>query len=147
MQFSVLHRPIRFILFVSPDGLGSLASSLILKLWILWTVGRTPWTGDQRDARPLPNTNTNTEQTKTDIQASSGIPTHDLCAWEANDISRLSQSGHCDRPSFILPLLEEDNYLWIIFLCNYHYFPCYFLALRIPIFSSALCSQALTVYD
>jgi hypothetical protein len=46
-----------FSSFFYLDGLGYLASShseLIMKLWNLWTVGRTLWTGDQPIARPLP---------------------------------------------------------------------------------------------
>jgi hypothetical protein len=41
---------------------------------ILYTVGRTPWKGYQPVARPLPtHENTNTEETHTDIHASSAI--------------------------------------------------------------------------
>jgi hypothetical protein len=44
----------------------------------LKTVGRTPWTGDQPVASPLPTQdNTNTDYTETDICALSGIRTHD----------------------------------------------------------------------
>jgi hypothetical protein len=44
---------------------------------ILYTVGRTPWTGDQPVARPLPtHTTTQTQNKHTDIHASSGIRTH-----------------------------------------------------------------------
>jgi hypothetical protein len=54
----VVHVPsISFsLLLFCLDGLSSLAcghSELILKLRILQTVGRTPWTGDQPVARPL----------------------------------------------------------------------------------------------
>jgi hypothetical protein len=42
-------------------------------------VGRTPWTGDQPVARPLPtHRTTQTEYTHTNNYASSGIRTHDL---------------------------------------------------------------------
>jgi hypothetical protein len=43
---------------------------------ILYTVCRTPWTGDQPVARPLPTHRTTQIQNKrTDIHASSGIRT------------------------------------------------------------------------
>jgi hypothetical protein len=49
------------------------------KLWILRTVGRTPWTRDQPVARPLPaQESMNTEKKQTYIYASSEIRTHDL---------------------------------------------------------------------
>jgi hypothetical protein len=48
-------------------------------LRILQTVGRTLWIGDQPLSRPLPTqNNTNTEETRTDIRASSEIRTHNL---------------------------------------------------------------------
>jgi hypothetical protein len=53
------------------DGLGYLAyshSKLCLELWTLQTVGRTPWTGDQNFAKPLPTQDkTNTEQTQISV--------------------------------------------------------------------------------
>jgi hypothetical protein len=47
---------------------------LFFSFLILYTVGRTPWTGDQTVARPLPTHRINA---RTHIHASSGIPTHD----------------------------------------------------------------------
>jgi hypothetical protein len=45
---------------------------------IIQTVGMTPWAEDQLVERPLPTqANTNTEETQTNIYASSGIRTHD----------------------------------------------------------------------
>jgi hypothetical protein len=56
-----------------PYGLDSLAryhSDYTLKLRILKTVGKTAWTGNQPDTRPLPTwDNTNKEQVETDIFA------------------------------------------------------------------------------
>jgi hypothetical protein len=47
-------------------------SESVLKLWILWTVGSTPWTGDQPVSMSLLTQEyTNTEWTQTDIHASS----------------------------------------------------------------------------
>jgi hypothetical protein len=31
-------------------------------LWIYWTFGRTPWTGDQPDAKPLPTQDNTTQE-------------------------------------------------------------------------------------
>jgi hypothetical protein len=53
--------------------LASFYSELILNLWILYTVSRTPWTGDQSLARPLPTqSNIDTEEMQTDIHVSRG---------------------------------------------------------------------------
>jgi hypothetical protein len=44
----------------------------------VWTVGRTPRTGDRLDARPLPTHRTiEHRKTRTHIHASSGIRIHD----------------------------------------------------------------------
>jgi hypothetical protein len=43
-------------------------------------------------------TQNNTEQTQTDIHASSEIRTHDSSVWEGKDISCLRPRGHYDRP-------------------------------------------------
>jgi hypothetical protein len=68
---------------------------------ILYTVGRTPWTGDQSVARPLPAHRTAQTQNKlTAIDASSGIRTHDPSVSAGEDSSCLRSRGHCDRPSY-----------------------------------------------
>jgi hypothetical protein len=36
-------------------------------LWIFWIVGRTPWMGDQPDARPLPTQDNTTQRRHTSI--------------------------------------------------------------------------------
>jgi hypothetical protein len=65
---------------------------------ILYTVGRTPWTGDQPVARPLPtHNNTNTEETPTNIHALSEIRTHDPSVREGGGGSCLRPRSHCDR--------------------------------------------------
>jgi hypothetical protein len=65
----------------------------------LTLVDRTPWTGDQLVARPLPaHDSINTKWTQTDIHASSGIRTHDPRIWAGEDSSCLRSRGHCDRP-------------------------------------------------
>jgi hypothetical protein len=76
------------------DGLGSLAYShteLIRKLWILQTLGKTPWTGDQPVARPLPTHDNIKREKNADIQASSGVRAHDPSVRAGEDIS-------CCRP-------------------------------------------------
>jgi hypothetical protein len=67
-------------------GLGRFFSFLIF-----YTVGRTPWTGDQPVGRPPPTHGTNTEQTHTDIHASSWIRTH-------NHSVRVSEYNSYPRP-------------------------------------------------
>jgi hypothetical protein len=63
-------------------------------------VRRTPWTGDQPIERPLPTqNNTNTEEKRTDIHASSGIQTHESSVGLAEGNHAC---GHCDR--------QLDNY-------------------------------------
>jgi hypothetical protein len=65
---------------------------------ILYTVGRTPWTGDQSVARPLPtHRETQTESKHTDIHVSSVIRTHDLRIRAGEVGSCLRPRGHCDR--------------------------------------------------
>jgi hypothetical protein len=63
---------------------------------ILHTVGRTPWTGDQTVARPLPTHRTAKIQ---NIQnnASSGIRTHDPSVGAGEDCSCFRPRGHRDR--------------------------------------------------
>jgi hypothetical protein len=58
--------------------------------------GRTPWTGDQPDARALrTNDNTNAGKTLTYIPASSGTRTHDPGILAGEGISCVRQLGHC----------------------------------------------------
>jgi hypothetical protein len=90
MQFSrlavQLHwtatRTIFFFFLFYLHGLGLLACghSAVTnsKICILQRVSRPPWTDDQSVARSLPiQDNINTEETLTNIHASSGIRTHD----------------------------------------------------------------------
>jgi hypothetical protein len=68
-----------------------------LSFFIFYTVGRTPWTGDQPVARPLPtHRTTQREYTYTDIHASSGIRTHHPNVLASEDGSCLRHLGHCD---------------------------------------------------
>jgi hypothetical protein len=80
----------------SPWSTGHLwNASFHFNFLILYTVGRTPWAGDQPVARPLrsqDSTNTNA-----DIRASSGIRIHDPGVWAGEDSSCLRSRGHCDR--------------------------------------------------
>jgi hypothetical protein len=60
--------------------------------------------------RPLPTQdNTDTEETRTDIHASSGSRNHDPSVWVGEDISYLRPRGHCDRHLVQLrPLNKTD---------------------------------------
>jgi hypothetical protein len=60
---------------------------------ILYTVDRTPWTGDQPFARSLPTHRVNAHNI--DIHALSGIRTHDSSVRASEDISCLKWPGHC----------------------------------------------------
>jgi hypothetical protein len=67
---------------------------------LFYTGGRTPWTGDQPVARPLPTHRTTQTQNKrrhTDIHALSGIRTHDPSVRASEDSSCLRAHGPCDR--------------------------------------------------
>jgi hypothetical protein len=74
-----------------------LGLGLSFSFLILYTVGRTPWTGDQ-PVRPLPT------KTHTNIHASIGIRTHDLSVGAGDESSYLRPRGHCDF-SFRLDIL------------------------------------------
>jgi hypothetical protein len=64
----------------------------------IWTVGRTPWTGDRPDARPLPTHRiTQHRKTRTHIHAMSRIRTHDPSVRTAEDSTCLRLRGHWDR--------------------------------------------------
>jgi hypothetical protein len=74
-----------------------------LNFLIFYTVGRTPWTGDQPVAWPIPTHRTIQTQNKrththTDIHALSEIRTHHLSVRASKDNSCLRPGGHCDRP-------------------------------------------------
>jgi hypothetical protein len=73
----------------SPLDLGPFFS-----FFILYTVGRTPWAGDQLVARPLPSHRINAH---TDIHALSGIRTHDPNVRARQESSCLRPRGHSDR--------------------------------------------------
>jgi hypothetical protein len=67
------------LLLLQLCGLGLVTypnSELLQKLCITSTIGRTPWTRKQPDARPLSTQNSTTR--KKNIHAVSGIRTHDL---------------------------------------------------------------------
>jgi hypothetical protein len=65
---------------------------------ILYTGGRTPWTGDQPAARPLPtHRTTQTIYTHKGVHTLSGIRTHDPSVRAGEDSTCLRPRGHCDR--------------------------------------------------
>jgi hypothetical protein len=72
--------------------------SPLFSFLILYTVGTTPWTGNQPVASPLPAHRTTQIQNKrTHIHALSGIRTHDYSVRVSKDCSWLRPRGHCDR--------------------------------------------------
>jgi hypothetical protein len=65
-------------------------------------VGRTPWTGDQRVARPLPTQdNTNTEWTQTSMLWVGFEPTH-YTAWPLRSEKVAQGTGFCSYWIFVL---------------------------------------------
>jgi hypothetical protein len=76
----------------------TLAPSQIRNLFC--TDGRTPWTGDQPVARPLPTHKTTRTQNK--LHAWSGIRTHDPSVRASEDSSCLRTRGHCDRHALVI---------------------------------------------
>jgi hypothetical protein len=82
-----------------------------LSFLILYTVGRTPWTGDQPVARPVPTHRTpQTRNKRTDIHALSGIRTHEPSVRATEDSSCLRPRGHCDRQLNITKLRRVRYY-------------------------------------
>jgi hypothetical protein len=82
------------------------------RIWLLklmnlfWTFGRTPWTGDQPYARPLPTQDNTTKKKRG--HASSGNRTHDPSVRAVEDSACLRQRGHWGRHNaFILSTLYE----------------------------------------
>jgi hypothetical protein len=67
---------------------------------IVYTVGKTPWTGDQPVAMTLRTHRTTQAQNKCrqDIHTSTGIWTHDLSVRGDEDGSYLTARSVCDRP-------------------------------------------------
>jgi hypothetical protein len=57
----------------------------------LLTIGRTPWTADQPDARPLPTQASTSQKDKTNIHTISGIRTHDLSDQAIKDYAQTSR--------------------------------------------------------
>jgi hypothetical protein len=88
LKFHSLYSSICVSTVLSLD-LGRFCSFLILH-----TVGRSPWSGDQPVARPLPTHKINAN---IDIHASSWIRTHDPSVRVSEDSSCLTPRGHSDR--------------------------------------------------
>jgi hypothetical protein len=76
--------------------------SMLLYLIILFTDGRTPWTGDRPVARPLPKHKTTKTQNKRihtpNIHTLSGIRTHEPSVRASEGSTCLRPRGYCDRP-------------------------------------------------
>jgi hypothetical protein len=78
---------------VAPSGaLGIREAPFHVSFIVVQTVGRTPWTGDQPDARPQLTQNTN--RINADIHDSSGIRTHYPSVSAGEDISCLRPRCH-----------------------------------------------------
>jgi hypothetical protein len=96
------------MMYSSLLGLGHFFSFLIL-----YTVGRTPWTGDQPIARP-PLTHRKHKHRvnahNTDIHALSGIRTHNPSVQASKVSSCLRLHGHCDRNFF--PFTANIKHAW-----------------------------------
>jgi hypothetical protein len=76
------------------------ALAVFVSFFILFTIGRTPWTGDQPVAKPPPtHRTTQTRNKRTDIHTFSGIRTHDPCVRPSEESSCLRPCGHCERLS------------------------------------------------
>jgi hypothetical protein len=80
------------------------SAALFVGLWplfsflILYTICRTPWTGDQSVAMLLPtHRTTQTQNKRTDIHASSGIRSHDPSVWAGKDSSYLRRNHRDQR--------------------------------------------------
>jgi hypothetical protein len=88
----------------------------LFQFLILYIVGRTPGTGDQPVARPLPTPRTTQTQNKhTDIHALSGIRTYDPSVRASEDSSCLRPRGHYDRPRFYCTEYRMRKYIYITF--------------------------------
>jgi hypothetical protein len=73
----------------------------------IWTVGMTPWTGDQPDARPLPTQdNTTQKNADTHIHVSSEIRTRDPSVRAAEDSTCLRPRG---QSIFFLKYHNQNN--------------------------------------
>jgi hypothetical protein len=81
-----------------------------------YTVGRTPWTGDQPVARPLPKHRTTQTQNKRihvpNIHVLSGIRTHDPNVRASESSSCLRPRGYRDRLYPFLPYLNNIFRKW-----------------------------------
>jgi hypothetical protein len=64
---------------------------------ILYTVGRTPWAGNSPAQGRYLHRTKQTEWTQTDIDALSGIRTHDTSVRQGGNFSWRRPRGHCDR--------------------------------------------------
>jgi hypothetical protein len=80
-----------------------------------FSVGRTPWTGDQAIARPLSTQRTIQTQNKC-IKISNGIRTHDPSVRAGDDLSCLRPSGHCEGQNFI----NTNSKFLLLFLFVFH---------------------------
>jgi hypothetical protein len=106
------------------------------EIWIFYTVGRTPWTGDEPIARPLPTQgNTNRKN----------AGRHPCLDWDSNSRSQCFSGLRRSMP-YIMRLLWSA---WIPFYCknilSYLYFPPSGLRVGDMIYFSGGRSQIFTI--
>jgi hypothetical protein len=89
---------------------------------LIYTAGRTPWTGDQSVVRPLPTHMIKQIQKNahTDIHASSVIRTHDPSVRVSEDNSCLWPRRHCDRHSHRIKVSYPGREQWFASPINWH---------------------------
>jgi hypothetical protein len=88
----VLHFLLHLYLY---DCIALVDLGIFFSFLILYSVGRTPWTGDQSVARPLPTHRTTQTQSKcTQISMPlMGIRTNDPSVWEAKAVHALDSAA------------------------------------------------------
>jgi hypothetical protein len=99
--------------------------SMLLYLIILFTDGRTPWTGDRPVARPLSKHRTQTQNKRIhtpNIYPMSGIRTHDPSIRASEDSLRLRPRGYCDwRAHYYGRLMTDRSWHCVAAACRTMY--------------------------
>jgi hypothetical protein len=98
------HRRLRRLSRMKPLGLSRFRIYFSDIYESIWTGGRTPWTGDQPDSRPL-FTQDNTAQKNAD--------THPCLEWDSNPRSQCSSGRRQYVPQTSRPLEPATLIFWI----------------------------------
>jgi hypothetical protein len=120
----------------------------LFQLLNLYTVGRTPWTGDQPVARPLHTrrtTQTQNKRTQTDIHVSRGIRTQDRNVRAGEDGSCVRQRGHCNRLN--KELYSVLNRSFLSFPSSYSFIICPHNKSKLKTLSLCVAILGLCNYD